>query len=990
LIDLNDAAVPAAPVRYDLDAIVARLRDTAHAWVPGLFPNGRRQGDEWRLANIQGAPPRRSGSCVILLRGERAGDWHDFDGSEGGGPLSTLAHGTGLADRALFAHAAEMTGWTGGGPAHQEPPSPAPKPERDAAREIAFVREHARPLQGTAAERYLQGRGLAVPEGADLLFHPDLANFETRAGYPALIGLVRNRVGEVVALHRTYLQEDGGGAVRKAAIPKPRMMLGRTGGGTVRLAPLGRHGVLGLCEGIETGLAAMAACPGLPVWAALSTAGLEQALLPPEARRVVLLADHDRSGAGLRAAEAAAAKLRLEGREVAIAMPPREGDDCNDMLLRDGSQAVAALVDAAMRGAADAPPPASEPETGRHLPIGFVEPAHPLPTLRADEGDLARAVDRAWGVLLGSNTPPWLFRFGGLPTWVVPDDEGRPVAATVTDERLRHMLARLASWRKVSGKGDLVPAAPAIAMVKSLLATPDPGLPVLAGIVGTPVFGRGGTLLTEPGYHPDARLLYRPAPGFAVPPVPERPTAAEITVARTLLLDDLLGDFPFVGAAERAHALALLLLGFLRAMVDGPTPLHLIEKPTPGTGATLMVDAIATILTGAGASVMTEGRDDEEWRKRLTAKLRQIPALVLIDNLRQELDSSALAAALTAPFWEDRILGASEMARLPIRCVWIATGNNPEFSNEMARRLVRIRLDARLDQPWRRDGFRHPDLMAWVRANRSRLVAACLTLGQAWIAAGRPRGRRSIGSYEAWAQTIGGVLEVAGVEGFLGNLDETMTASDGEGATWRSLVSAWWDRFGSAEVGITDLYGVAIQVEPPLPLGPGNDRSQRIRLGKALGKLRDRVFRIGQRSLQVEAAGTYQGAGRWRLKPSEDRGADEHPPHSPRGADPVNVWPAVNVGECASADIHERNTPENRGSPGPRECRECSSHAHACAHARAPAGEGTEQHPPHPRHSPAPGNPPASAGECAGEGRAAHPRTSTRPVTQPAWLEGVP
>ena len=114
-------------------------------------------------------------------------------------------------------------------------------------------------------------------------------------------------------------------------------------------------------------------------------------------------------------------------------------------------------------------------------------------------------------------------------------------------------------------------------------------------------------------------------------------------------------------------------------MVDGPTPLHLIEKPTPGTGATLMVDAIATILTGAGASVMTEGRDDEEWRKRITAKLRQIPALVLIDNLRHELDSSALAAALTAPFWEDRILGASEMARLPIRCVWIATGNNPEL-----------------------------------------------------------------------------------------------------------------------------------------------------------------------------------------------------------------------------------------------------------------------------------------------------------------------
>jgi len=141
------------------------------------------------------------------------------------------------------------------------------------------------------------------------------------------------------------------------------------------------------------------------------------------------------------------------------------------------------------------PPPET---TGRHLPVGFVQPAAPLPGLRADEGDLARAVDRAWGLLLAANRNPWLFRAAGLPSWIVPDDEGRPFAAAVTDERLRHMLARLAVWRRLNRNGDLVPAPPPTAMIKSLLATPDPGLPVLAGIVTTPVFGRGGTLLSTP------------------------------------------------------------------------------------------------------------------------------------------------------------------------------------------------------------------------------------------------------------------------------------------------------------------------------------------------------------------------------------------------------------------------------------------------------------------------------------------------------------
>ena len=80
-------------------------------------------------------------------------------------------------------------------------------------------------------------------------------------------------------------------------------------------------------------------------------------------------------------------------------------------------------------------------------------------------------------------------------------------------------------------------------------------------------------LITEPGYHPAARLLYDPPKGFVLPPVPAQPTQSDIAIARSLLLDDLLGDFPFIGEAERAHALALLLVGFVRAMIEHVLPL---------------------------------------------------------------------------------------------------------------------------------------------------------------------------------------------------------------------------------------------------------------------------------------------------------------------------------------------------------------------------------------------------------------------------------
>ena len=139
----------------------------------------------------------------------------------------------------------------------------------------------------------------------------------------------------------------------------------------------------------------------------------------------------------------------------------------------------------------------------------------------------------------------------------------------------------------------------------------------------------------------------------------------------------------------------------------------------------------------------------------------------------------------------------------------------------MVRRIARIRFDARSDQPWRREGFRHPDLMIWVRANCARPMAACLTLCHAWASAGRPPAARSLGRFETWSQTLGGILHVAGVPGFLGNLDEVMEASDSEGGSWRAFIQLWWDRFGSAEVSVSDLIGHAQSALVGLPVSAG-------------------------------------------------------------------------------------------------------------------------------------------------------------------------
>jgi putative DNA primase/helicase len=72
-IDLNDVWQP--PVRYDLDEVRERLAATAPDWLPSLFPRARLSADRksLRCADLSGRPPRNEGSCVIHLRGPRAG-----------------------------------------------------------------------------------------------------------------------------------------------------------------------------------------------------------------------------------------------------------------------------------------------------------------------------------------------------------------------------------------------------------------------------------------------------------------------------------------------------------------------------------------------------------------------------------------------------------------------------------------------------------------------------------------------------------------------------------------------------------------------------------------------------------------------------------------------------------------------------------------------------------------------------------------------------
>jgi hypothetical protein len=482
--------------------------------------------------------------------------------------------------------------------------------------------------------------------------------------------------------------------------------------------------------------------------------------------------------------------------------------------------------------------------------------------LNAGDGDLDRLSKKAWAALQTQNEPPFLFRFGDVVCRLERNNGGVLIVRELTVDRLRYELARLIKWYKITD-GHCQDAPPPVPVCRNMLAHPQPPLPALKGIVTAPTFVADGSLIKSPGYHAASGLYMDLPAGLTVPDIPPRPTAEDIIRARRLIGQEWLGDFPFTGPPEQSAAMALCLLPFVREMIIGPTPLHLVEKPSPGTGAGLLVSVVTSLFMGREVAAMPDCRDEEEWRKRITATLVESPSFVFIDNLRHRLDSGALSAVLTSAVWRDRRLGHTETIHVPVRCAWVATGNNPALSNEMSRRTVRMRLDARIDRPWLKNGFKHPYLKDWTAAHRGELIAAVLTLVQAWLVAGRPAGPVRLGSFESWSQIIGGILYHAGVPGFLENLHELYDQSDEEGAAWRIVLEAWWAHFEDRPVGVSDVYGMLALEDPSLDLGlgDGSPASQKIRLGKRLAQMRDRQF--GR--WQIVQAGMKQRAVQWRL-----------------------------------------------------------------------------------------------------------------------------
>ena len=164
------------------------------------------------------------------------------------------------------------------------------------------------------------------------------------------------------------------------------------------------------------------------------------------------------------------------------------------------------------------------------------------------------------------------------------------------------------------------------------------------------------------------------------------------------------------------------------------------------------------------------------------------------------------------------------------------------------------------------------------RRNPGDLLAALLTIIRAWWIAGQPRAEvPAFGSFNNWAQVVGGILAHAGVQGFLTNLESLQNEGDEESQQWEHFLVTLVRVFHGCEFTVADIVdkivsergalSIAIpdEVGHPLEDQSGGLASFQRRLGKALA--RKCGTRFGEFDLRIERGrpDRHTKVQRWRV-----------------------------------------------------------------------------------------------------------------------------
>ena len=498
--------------------------------------------------------------------------------------------------------------------------------------------------------------------------------------------------------------------------------------------------------------------------------------------------------------------------------------------------------------------------------------------IRVLVGDMERVVDAAEKELANRGRH---YQAGGLIVSVSTDPTcGDPSIVPTSAPALTRELSVAATWERYDKRSeDWVRYDPPTRHVAILYDSQNfRYLPPLAGVARQPYFRESdGELIKQPDYDKETkRFGVFDARQFVI----REPTldAAKEALA---LLEELLTEFHFVDATDKAAALSAIFTAVVRPSLPHAPGFH-VRAPVFGSGKTYLCELIGAFAGPGGNAKVSYPMTSEEATKVILSLLLTSPACVEFDDMDTDwIPHGIINRMLTSEMITDRILGVSKAPTVSTRTLFLGSGNNVGPIRDLLRRVLTIHIDPRCATPATMSYKGLP--VDKVRKHRGKYVSAVLTIIQAWRAAGSPRAAvDSIVTFGgAWSDYCRYPLM------WLGHPDPAtalleQVRHDPDGDTLSGLMVEWHAVFGSTPTTVRKAVEAAILNQPNLHDAirefPVEERGEinRSKLGWVLKKNANRI--IGGFEFQKALA---DGRVAWRVVETNSPPLPPLPPFIP-------------------------------------------------------------------------------------------------------------
>jgi hypothetical protein len=232
-----------------------------------------------------------------------------------------------------------------------------------------------------------------------------------------------------------------------------------------------------------------------------------------------------------------------------------------------------------------------------------------------------------------------------------------------------------------------------------------------------------------------------------------------------------------------------------------------------GAGKGLLARCMCIIAFGREPHAVTAGATAEELEKRIAAELIEGSPALFLDNLNNTaFKSDLLASAITERPARVRLLGRSQMVPLNATAFVMLTGNGLTVSEDLARRFIAVDFGPRTEDPEARRFT--TNIRAEVRARRTELLAALLTIWRWGRIATDIEAGLSLGSFEQWCRWVRDPLLALGCQDPAERVSEAKER-DGRRQVLADLFAIWWERHRDQPIAVRQLHDDVGQAVDP-------------------------------------------------------------------------------------------------------------------------------------------------------------------------------